>query len=86
MSDLTFYYPSTVFIDEETPEFSEYVTAKSLGETMIGQLEKVYPETRFVVSRLPRLATDQTQFLVPLKKADPLPLMLQELRKIHRPS
>jgi acyl dehydratase len=77
----TFYYPSTVFIDEGSPKFSEYVAAKSLGETMGNQLAMMFPDARFAVTRLPRLATDQTQSMMPVNADNPLPLMLKEVRK-----
>lgn len=84
-SDFTFYYPSTVFIDENLPEFTDYIAAKTLGETMGTQLAAIFPDARFAVSRLPRLTTDQTQSLMPVNKVDSLPLMLLEVREIHDP-
>jgi len=75
-TDLKVFYPSTVYIDEQLPEFSEYISAKVAGETLCKQMMKHTKGIKVLVRRLPRVPTDQTAGLIRLTTEEPLPLML----------
>ena len=73
------FYPSSVAADRVTPGMEEYGKAKLMGETLCekinleGVLTVMYP-------RLPRLDTDQTQSIVPIKSQDPFSYLLSHVR------
>ncbi len=77
------FYPSTVAIDESPLDMREYVTAKSEGERLCDLLEKRFPGLSVYRPRLPRMATDQTASQLPIRNADPGPVMLAALRTFH---
>lgn len=80
---LQIVYPSTVFIEELPSNMGEYAAAKMAGETLCTFLEKHNPGLRIHKCRLPRLATDQTRSLMPVKTGDPVPVLLEILREIR---
>jgi len=56
-----YVYPSTVYVSERPPGLTEYVAAKAAGEALAHALAaKLNASIEIVVSRLPRLWTDQT--------------------------
>lgn len=57
---LTFFVPSSVFIDEEKPGFGEYIAAKLSAEFLVKQLGRKYKHWTFQTPRLPQMLTDQT--------------------------
>jgi len=77
------FYPSSVAIDEVAAGMSEYAAAKCAGEYLCASLEKEHPGSVFFCPRLPRMATDQTLSILPVKNSDPLPVLL-ELTKAFR--
>ncbi len=83
-SPITFFYPSTIFIDQPEKGFSEYAVAKGAGETLCKQLTTMHHEFRFIVPRLPRMQTDQTSSIIPIKCDSTSDVMLDELRNIDR--
>ena len=80
----SFFYPSTEYIDSKETGFSEYIAAKSAGESLCLYLKKNFNNLRISSKRLPPLHTDQTQSLIPRKLEDPASLILEELREIGR--
>jgi hypothetical protein len=72
-----------VFIEELPSNMGEYAAAKMAGETLCTFLEKHNPGLRIHKCRLPRLATDQTRSLMPVKTGDPVPVLLEILREIR---
>ena len=78
---ITFFYPSTVFIDQPENGFSEYAVAKGAGEVLCQQLAEKYQQARFVAPRLPRMSTDQTSSIIPIKFAPVIDVIYTELRK-----
>jgi MaoC like domain/short chain dehydrogenase len=70
------FYPSSVSLNEKPLDMCEYVAAKSAGEALFAMMQKAHPTVRFVQSRLPRLATDQTISLMPVSNLAPLPVLL----------
>jgi hypothetical protein len=77
-------YPSTVFIDEAPSGMGEYAAAKAAGEVLCASLEKTHRGIMIRRPRLPRLSTDQTASLRPVQRANPLPVILNELRAFNR--
>jgi hypothetical protein len=77
------FYPSTVAIDEIPANMGEYAAAKAAGEIACVFLEKQRGSITVYRPRLPRMATDQTASLTPVKNLDPLPPMLEHLRSFR---
>ena len=82
---LTAYYPSTVFVEDGPPDLVEYAAAKAAGEVAARRWADGGKQTRVVIDRLPRLATDQTAALRPLELDDPVPLLLDAIRRTVAP-
>jgi hypothetical protein len=82
-ADQIAFYPSTVFVDELPVNLVEYAVAKMAGEAVYRALQKKYPEMRICSPRLPKMATDQTTGLLPVRNPDPAPIMLKALRDFH---
>jgi len=57
---LAIFVPSTVYIDNRPRGLAEYAMAKAAAEVMVADLSRALSWLRFIVERLPRLATDQT--------------------------
>ena len=77
------FYPSTVAIDAPLPELTEYCLAKLAGEALCERLRVVLPDLDIVVARLPRIQTDQTATLVPVRSEPPLGVMLPIVRQVQ---
>lgn len=76
-------YPSTVAIDELPVNMGEYVAAKTAGEALVSFLVKSDRSLSIHCPRLPRVATDQTVSLVPVKNGDPVEILLKEIRLLQ---
>jgi len=76
------FYPSTTFIERPPPGAAEYIAAKAAGEALCKSLAASRPSLSIRCPRLPPLRTDQTSSLVAVagKPADPVPILLAELR------
>jgi NAD(P)-dependent dehydrogenase (short-subunit alcohol dehydrogenase family)/acyl dehydratase len=81
---LSVLYPSSIFVEKRPPGFTEYSMAKIAGETLCADMMQHVPGLRILVSRLPRVQTDQTAAIAQADNADPLPIMLPLLREVHR--
>jgi len=79
---LTVLYPSTVFLNQAEPGTGEYCAAKAAGEAVCAHLGKVLPGIRFLTPRLPRMRTDQTVSILPVKSLEPLAVMAELLRQM----
>ncbi len=73
------FCPSTVALDELPSDMIEYCAAKAAGEVLCHALVRRNPGLRIANPRLPRLATDQTASLLPVRNQDSLPVMLNLL-------
>jgi hypothetical protein len=82
-TDLAVFYPSTVYIDEQLQEFSEYISAKSAGETLCAHMTKHINGLQVLVKRLPRMPTDQTAGLIRLPTAEPLLWLLEVVTEMQ---
>jgi NAD(P)-dependent dehydrogenase (short-subunit alcohol dehydrogenase family) len=81
---LAVLYPSTSFVDERPRGFAEYAMAKAAGEALCAYLYDGTSGLRILVERLPRVRTDQTASVTPVKAADPVEVMLPIIRRLHR--
>jgi hypothetical protein len=77
------YCPSSVAIDELPEDMGEYAAAKTAAETLCSFLEKCNKNMKIHRPRLPRMSTDQTVSLLPVKNNDPVPIMLEHLRNLR---
>lgn len=75
-----YFYPSSVFVTQPEPGFAEYAVAKAAGEALCDQL--ALRSARIYKPRLPRMRTDQTSELAPEEAPEPLPVMLEAIRKL----
>lgn len=80
------FYPSSIALDELPLDMLEYISAKSAGEAYFEMSAKAYPKVKFIMTRLPRLATDQTSSLMPVTNQDPLPAVLSLLSNFENSS
>lgn len=78
------WYPSTIFLEQPDPNFAEYTAAKACGEALCTQLGSQLAPLRFVVARLPRVATDQTQALTELPMSNGTAIMRSALLSMAR--
>jgi NAD(P)-dependent dehydrogenase (short-subunit alcohol dehydrogenase family) len=81
---LDVFYPSTVAVADTPAELTEYAAAKAAGESLCRALEQSTDGLRVLVSRLPRVATDQTASIVPAAALDPLEAMRPIVRAMQR--
>ncbi len=77
------YYPSSVFVEDGPPALTEYSMAKMAGELLCASLNRSDARIHVIVSRLPRLLTDQTATVPPTTSNDPLQVMLPIVRKVQ---
>ena len=76
-------YASSVYVEQPAAGLSEYAAAKSAGEAVCDALQHTHEHLRILKPRLPRLATDQTHSLLGEASADPVPVLLEELRRLR---
>jgi len=62
---------------------TEYAMAKTAGETLCADLMREDLGLRILVSRLPRVLTDQTATVAQAQNADPLAVMLPLIREMQ---
>jgi NADP-dependent 3-hydroxy acid dehydrogenase YdfG len=68
--DLVIYYPSSVVLNSMQTNMGEYAAAKAGGESLCNYLVMSDSRLSLRVTRLPRLATDQTATIWPTKDDD----------------
>jgi acyl dehydratase/NAD(P)-dependent dehydrogenase (short-subunit alcohol dehydrogenase family) len=78
------FYPSTVYLESRPAEMTEYAMSKAAGEVLCADMQTYLRGVRILARRLPRLATDQTSSLVPVRTADSLHVMLPIVREMHQ--
>ena len=81
-SDLTVFLPSSVFLQEKTRGFAEYIAAKGASEAYARQFEALHSNWRFISPRLPRLHTDQTSGVRGLDEQKTLQVIYECLRNL----
>jgi acyl dehydratase len=80
--EISFFYPSSVYIDARPDSMTEYAMAKAAGEILCADIQSFERSGRILVRRLPRLPTDQTASLLNVKTADPISVILPIVREI----
>jgi len=81
-NSMTYFYPSSIFVEVPENGFAEYAVAKGAGEVLCQQLATRYPYVTFCSPRLPRILTDQTANIYALKYDAALDVMLRELKAL----
>ena len=77
-------YPSTIFLDDRPPDMTEYCMAKAAGEVLCDDLVRFTPNLLIARPRLPRMATDQTTSIIPVRTQSAIEVMLPIVRSLHR--
>jgi acyl dehydratase len=80
---LTVFYPSSVFVESNPPEMTEYSMAKMAGEMLCDKMNRAGGRTYIIVKRLPRLLTDQTATVLPMTRDESLKVMLPIVRNVQ---
>lgn len=78
------FFPSTSAVDEAPKGSVEYVISKLAGETLCAELTRTFPAAQIIVERLPRILTDQTATVLPVRSTPPLELLLPIITRMHR--
>jgi len=81
--DISLYYPSSVAVTQRPVGMTEYAMAKAAGEVLCADMNVSLSPMKVLVSRLPRLLTDQTATVTPVETADPLETMLSIVREVQ---
>ncbi|WP_320675034.1 hypothetical protein [Prochlorococcus sp. MIT 1341] len=77
----TFFYPSSIFIDQKPLNYKEYIKAKNFGENICKKLNTV-SNTKFIYPRLPMINTDQNLSILPLDLQDSCSIMSNYIEAI----
>jgi hypothetical protein len=77
------FYPSSVAVEDHPIDMTEYAMAKAAGEILCHDLARSNEGFRFIVERLPRMLTDQTATVMPVKTVAPLEIMLPIVRRME---
>jgi hypothetical protein len=80
---LSVFYPSSIFVEERPVGMTEYGMAKIAGETLCADLMRDTPGLTILVSRLPRVLTDQTTTVALIDAADPCQVLLPLVRQVQ---
>ena len=82
-SPLQTFYPSTVFVEQLTPNMTEYAMAKAAGEVLAADMTRSLPGVIVESVRLPRLATDQTVSMIEQEVGSPAAAMLPIVERVE---
>ncbi len=80
---LSVFYPSSIAVTERPAELTEYAMAKAAGEVLCEDLNRFVRGLRIVVSRLPRILTDQTASVSPVESTPPTTVLLPIVRDVE---
>ncbi len=80
---LSVFYPSSIAVAERPADMTEYAMSKAAGEILCTDLVRSFKGLNILVERLPRLPTDQTATLVPVKTESALDVMLPIVRAVQ---
>jgi MaoC like domain len=80
-SDVSLFYPSSVYVEERPRGMIEYAMAKVAGETLCSEMNLAWAPLRVTVGRLPRLPTDQTASVLETKFPSPVACLLPFVRE-----
>jgi NAD(P)-dependent dehydrogenase (short-subunit alcohol dehydrogenase family) len=82
-SPLKVLYPSSVAVERAPRNMGEYVAAKAAGEAVCDYLRRPGSNIEILAHRFPRVATDQTASLLPVRSADALTVLLPLLEAMR---
>lgn len=82
-NDCKFFLPSTVAITSIKDEMLEYAIAKLEAEIMISNFSKKIKD-KILISRLPRVLTDQTNTILNIKTVNSIELTLNTIRNLMK--
>ncbi len=81
--DFVAFYPSSVSVETRPSNMTEYTMAKAAGEVLCSDMQQFDNFGPIIVSRLPRLQTDQAATLSNIRAADPVDTLLPIVRRVH---
>jgi NAD(P)-dependent dehydrogenase (short-subunit alcohol dehydrogenase family) len=81
---LSVFYPSSIAVEKRPAGLTEYSMAKMAGEVLCADMMEHVAGLRVLISRLPRVLTDQTNTVAQVENADPLTVLLPLIHKVHR--
>ncbi|MGP0092571.1 MAG: SDR family NAD(P)-dependent oxidoreductase [Xanthobacteraceae bacterium] len=81
---LSVFYPSSIAVEKRPAGLTEYSMAKMAGELLCADMTEYVPGLRVLISRLPRVLTDQTNTVAQVENADPLTVLLPLIHAVHR--
>lgn len=82
-SEISIFYPSSVYVDSRPKGMTEYAMAKAAGEVLCADIQRFETPGRILVRRLPRLPTDQTASISTLATVDPIGVLLPIVREVY---
>jgi hypothetical protein len=77
------FYPSSVAVEERPAGMTEYAMIKAAGEQMCRDMNQYLSNLRILISRLPRLRTDQTAGVIPEREVNPIDVLLPIIRDMR---
>jgi hypothetical protein len=82
-SNVSLFYPSSVYVAERPRGMLEYAMAKAAGETLCSEMNLAWPPLRVTMERLPRLPTDQTASVFGITLPSPASYLLPIVRAVQ---
>lgn len=79
-SDVSLFYPSSVFVAELPRGMIEYAMAKAAGETLCSEIDLAWAPLHVTVERLPRQFTNQTASIIGTQLDTPIARLLSVVR------
>jgi hypothetical protein len=86
LNHIKVFLPSSVAITERPDHLAEYAMAKMSSELLAEEMNKSYSRVSVIVSRLPRLDTDQTATILKVASASTLDNLLPVIRSMQHQS
>lgn len=77
------FYPSSISVETRPLNMTEYTMAKAAGEILCADMQTFEQFGPILVSRLPRLHTDQTSGILQSVRIDPVSVMLPLVRELN---
>lgn len=80
---ISIFYPSSAAVTERPRGMTEYAMAKLAGEALCADMNRALAPLHITVSRMPRLATDQTASIIPTRNASPPETLLPIVHEVQ---
>jgi hypothetical protein len=78
------FCPSSVTVEENLRELTEYRIAKQTAESVCAFYDQYSDRIKIVVERLPRTRTDQTGTIIPMPADDPFDVMFPFVERVEQ--